>query len=542
MITTRRRLVRGAIAGAAVLGCPSRNTTPPVEVTFVGPDPARGHLLREAALRGATPRERITTKVAIVGAGAAGIAAAWRLARAGMHEWIVLELEDDAGGTARSGELPRSAYPMGAHYLPVPRPGFTALETMLADLDLVIGRDTDGRAEYDPRWICRAPVERHRHRALWHEGLYPASGQDDGEAAEWARFRDVLRGLDRRVGADGRRLFDLPLDRSSTELRHLDAISMSTWLDQQGFFSWRLRWLVDYGCRDDYGCTIDHTSAFAALHHFLARGLEDEHDRVLLTSPHGNAAFVGGLAERIEIGERLRLGHAVHAIDPDTGELAVHDLASATDVAITADVVLWAAPRFVLGHVLPRGVDPLGAEDLGYAPWLVASVEVDRAPKGTGAPLSWDNVAIEGDHLGYVVANHLEPLDRRRMPGAVLTFYEPRPAADAAGLRARRTELLALDEVTAGGHVIEALSTMHPGIAANVRTIHVTRWGHGMIRPVPGLLFGDVLARARAPIGRVLPCAADVGGLPLFEQAFALGVDAAERALARIGRATPTML
>ena len=119
MITTRRELVRGAIAGAAVLGCPSRSTPPPVEVTFVGPDPARGHLLREATLRGATPRERITTKVAIVGAGAAGIAAAWRLARAGMHEWIVLELEDDAGGTARSGELPRSAYPMGAHYLPV---------------------------------------------------------------------------------------------------------------------------------------------------------------------------------------------------------------------------------------------------------------------------------------------------------------------------------------------------------------------------------------------------------------------------------------
>lgn len=542
MITTRRELVRGAIAGAAVLGCPSRSSTPPVEVTFVGPDPARGHLLREAALRGGTPRDRMTTRVAIVGAGAAGIAAAWRLARAGLSDFIVFELEDDIGGTARSGELPRSAYPMGAHYLPVPRPGFVALESMLDDLGLVIGRDRDGRPEYDPRWICRAPVERHRHRALWHDGLYPASGQDDGEAEQWARFRDTLRALDRRVGSDGRRLFDLPLDRSSTELRHLDAISMTTWLDRQGFTSWRLRWLVDYGCRDDYGCTIDHTSAFAALHHFLARGLEDEHDRVLLASPHGNAAFVGGLAERIEIGERLRVGHAVHAIDPDTGELAVHDLGRGTDLAIAADVVLWAAPRFVLRHVLPRGVDPLGADELGYAPWLVANVEVARAPRGTGAPLSWDNVAIDGDHLGYVVANHLEPLDRRRTPGAVLTFYEPRPAADGDGLRARRTELLALDEVAAGEHVIASLSGMHPGIAADVRAIHVTRWGHGMVRPVPGLLFGDALTRARAPIGKVIPCAADVGGLPLFEQAFALGIAAAEDALARLGRPSPTML
>jgi len=40
----------------------------------------------------------------------------------------------------------------------------------------------------------------------------------------------------------------------------------------------------------------------------------------------------------------------------------------------------------------------------------------------------------------------------------------------------------------------------------------------------------------------VIPCAADVGGLPLFEQAFALGVSAAEQALARLGRGTPTML
>jgi hypothetical protein len=317
---------------------------------------------------------------------------------------------------------------------------------------------------------------------------------------------------------------------------------MAAWLDERGFTSWRLRWLVDYGCRDDYGCAIDHTSAFAALHHFLARGLEDEHDRVLLTWPRGNATLTTGIAALCELGDRLLLGRAVHGIDPDSGELAVHDFTTGSDVAVVADVVLWAAPRFVLPHVLPRGVDPLRADDLGYAPWLVANVEVDRAPRGAGAPLSWDNVAIEGDHLGYVVANHLEPLDRRRTPGAVLTFYEPRPAADAAGLRARRTELLALDEVAAGEHVLAQLSAMHPGIAEHVRTIHVTRWGHGMIRPVPGLLFGDALARAGAPIGRVIPCAADVGGLPLFEQAFALGVSAAEEALERIGRASPSVL
>jgi len=541
MTATRRELLQAALAGTAVLACPAPSQRTP-EIAFVGPDPARGHRLRDAALRGAAPSERLTTKIAIVGAGVSGLAAAWRLQRAGLRDLVLLELEDDTGGTARGGSLPRSAYPMGAHYLPVPRSGFAALEALLDDLGLVTGRDENGRREYDARAICRAPVERHRHLAIWHEGLYPAAGQTGDEAAQWERFRGMLRELDGRVGADGRRLFDLPVSRSSTELRGLDEISMATWLDQHGLTSWRLRWLVDYGMRDDYGCTIDHISAFAALHHFLARGLEDTHDRVLLTWPEGNAALTTGMAALADLGDRLRLGWAVHSIEPDTGELIAHDLAAGRDIAIAAEVVLWAAPRFVLRHVLPRGTDPLGADELGYAPWLVANVEVDQAPKGTGAPLSWDNVAIDGDHLGYVVANHLEPLDRRRTPGAVLTWYEPRPAADPDGLRVRRAELLAMDEATAGAHVLAGLSSMHPGIEAHVRTIHVTRWGHGMIRPVPGLLFGPALARARAPIGRVIPCAADVGGLPLFEQAFALGVDAAEQALVRLGRPTPSML
>jgi hypothetical protein len=64
--------------------------------------------------------------------------------------------------------------------------------------------------------------------------------------------------------------------------------------------------------------------------------------------------------------------------------------------------------------------------------------------------------------------------------------------------------------------VSSALDAMHPGLARSIRRIDIARWGHGMIRPVPGLLFSDDLALAAAPIGRVLPCAADVGGLPLF--------------------------
>lgn len=528
----RRELLIGAAAGLAGAACSREVAAPPV-VRMVGPDPARGHLVRDAALAGRPVHERVRTGVVIVGAGVAGLAAAWRLERAGMRDYVIVELEDDLGGTARGGELPRSAYPMGAHYLPVPRPGFVALETLLDDLGLVIGRDRDGRAEYDPRAIVRAPVERHRVGALWHEGLYPAHGQDAAETAAMAGFMDRLRALD-RTGRDGRRLFDLPIETCSADLRALDRISMSEWLVREGLDAPRLRWLVDYGCRDDYGCRIDHTSAFAGLHHFLARGLEDTDDRLLLSWPEGNAHLCRAMAARCELGDRLRTATAVLAIDPDRGTLTAHDLRADRSLGFAAELVLWAAPRFVLTRVLPAGRDPLAPGALGYAPWLVANVEVARAPAGTGAPLAWDNVAIDADHLGYVVANHLEPEPDRRRAGAVLTFYEPWCAADATELRARRTALLEADADTLAAHVQTELARMHGDL--DIRAIDLVRWGHGMIRPSPGLLFGEALATARAPIGRVLPCAADTSGLALFEQAFANGVRAAETALARRGR------
>src|SRR4051812_17396575 len=84
-----------------------------------GPD-AVGHRLRDGFRPAATGRSRVG--VLIVGGGAAGLSAAWRLSRAGFHDYRVLELDDAPGGTARSGENAVSRYPWGAHYLPCPLP------------------------------------------------------------------------------------------------------------------------------------------------------------------------------------------------------------------------------------------------------------------------------------------------------------------------------------------------------------------------------------------------------------------------------------
>jgi phytoene dehydrogenase-like protein len=515
-------------------GC--RQPPPPVERAFVGQDPARGHLLRDGALVAGLGRERIPCEVLIVGGGVAGMAAAWRLRRAGATDVRLVELERDVGGTAGSGSTPRSRYPLGAHYLPTPHPELVGLRTLLRELGIVIGTGADGEPEHDPRMILRAPLERHRYRGKWEEGLYPGAGETPDEAAQHERWQEHLRELDRRRGADGRRLFALPVDRSSTELRHLDRSSIADYLDGLGLTSWRLRWAIDYACRDDYGCTLSQCSAFAALHHYLCRGLEDRRERFILSWPEGNAHLVERMAEAAELGERLHRDTVVHAIDPDTGIVHAHDVEAGHGRVFEAQQVLWAAPRFVLRRVLPAGRDPLPEGALLYTPWLVANVELARRPAGIGAPLAWDNVPVGADNLGYVVATHLEDLQARYEAGTVLTYYQPMPADDAAGLRARRQELLEASLDHWCDHVTAELEAIHPGLAPEIRRIHVARWGHAMIRPGPGWLFGRERAVARGPLGRVIPCAADVGGLPLFEEAFAGGAAAAELALARLGR------
>jgi phytoene dehydrogenase-like protein len=542
MTLSRRKLLAGS---TLALGCrePVRN----VEPQLIGQSPERGHLLRSAALLDSTSslgmaREKVG--VVIVGGGVAGFTAAWRLSKMGFDDFVLLELEPEVGGTARSGTLPRSVHPMGAHYLPTPPRECVELLELLHDLGVLVGYEHDGTPEFRSIDICAGPDERHFFAGTWHAGLYPNEGETSDEAAQWERFWDSLRELDGARDGSGELLFRLPVRRSAGRLRDLDRMSMAAWLDARGLTSWRLRWYVDYACRDDYGCSVEQTSAFAGLHHFLGRGLEQTRDGALLTWAGGNAELIGALQRRLDLGPRLRRDHLVYAIEPELsgghGRVRVRDLVGERTIELEAEAVLWAAPRFLLGHVLPRGRDGLEPSALSYAPWLVANLELSQRPGGVGEMLAWDNVPIIEDprarNLGYVVATHQEGRDRAIEPGAVITYYEPLVADDAQGLATARAHLLATDARGLGDRVLRALEHMHPAIRRSLTALHVHRWGHAMIRPVPGLLFGGALERARAPIGCVRACATDVGGLPLFEEAFYAALEAADWALERVGR------
>src|SRR5690349_15064338 len=80
---------------------------------------ATGHLLRDRKFF-PPPKRTIKVPVAIVGGGIAGLSAAWRLRKQGFKDFVLLEMNEQAGGNARSGENEITAYPWAAHYVPVP--------------------------------------------------------------------------------------------------------------------------------------------------------------------------------------------------------------------------------------------------------------------------------------------------------------------------------------------------------------------------------------------------------------------------------------
>ncbi len=235
-----RREAIAALVGLPALSsflasCREAPERPPFGGVIAGADVLRGHRIRTGELLTRPVARRESVGVAILGAGISGLSAAWTFSRAGFTDFRLYELEDDPGGNARSGQNAVSAFPWGAHYVPVPVYGNAALETLLSEVGALTGRTPDGEPEWAEEMLCAEPEERLFFRGIWYEGLYPRAGASREDREELSRFeREMLRFAALR-DAKGRRAFALPRRRSSddAEWTALDRISMREWLTRE---------------------------------------------------------------------------------------------------------------------------------------------------------------------------------------------------------------------------------------------------------------------------------------------------------------------
>ena len=553
----QRRHFLGSAAAALLAGC--QPPPPALEFAFAGIDLERGHALRDLLAQGPLPAPTLVRRaqVIIAGGGVAGLAAARSLRLAGVHDFALLELEDTPGGNSRAGAVNGVACPLGAHYLPVPGDHAPEVQDLLEELGL--RQRVAGRWQYDERHLCHSPQERLYFEREWQEGLLPVQGVGEATLEQYRRFSQA-------VGAASRAArFTMPqfaaLDaKTGLAPAHqaLDAMTFEAWLQQQGLDDAHLRWYLDYCCRDDYGAGMARVSAWAGLHYFASRhgfhapGEAVAEDREgVLTWPEGNGWLTQQLATPLKAQGQLQTGTSVLRIAETRRGVEVDAFNHHS-----GNVERWQAPRcivalpvFVAARVVqnPPAFLAQAAQRLQWAPWAVTNIHLN-APLADrpGAAPAWDNV-IYGDSnpggLGYVDASH-QKLDPRPRP-TVLTYYQ------ALGDVAEARQQLATQGAEHWGRAaLAALAGPHPDVLQHATRVQVTRYGHAMSIPVPGvqtflsqiglqgtpgkrklLLNGERQRALPTPATARLAFAhSDWSGYSVFEEAFTRGHAAGLRA------------
>ena len=523
---------RSVLAGAALplvgslFGCEKIEE---VQGGFTGVDPERGHLLRERKAWPA-PTKIHTTRVVIAGGGVAGLAAARALRLKNQQDFVLLELETQAGGNSRGSVVNGIACPLGAHYLPVPSDAAADVQNLLEELGL--RKRVAGRWVYDERHLCHSPQERLFFNGEWQEGLLPLHGVGRETLTQYQRFAALV------ARARQSATWSVPASRAvpSPFMESLAAITFENYLVQNGLDNPHLRWYLNYCCNDDYGAGVATVSAWAGLHYFASRhgfsapsheggDTTEPADREgVLTWPEGNGWLTRQLA--LPLKERLQTGQVVVRIATVKHGVEVDSFNTATQTVERwqAERCIVALPVFVAARVVENPSEFLrqAAARTRYAPWLVANIHIKSPLQDRpGAPPSWDNVIHDaaapnahGASLGYVDAMHQS---LQSVPGAtVLTHYR------ALGDVPQGRKLLMDTPWTAWRDVILAdLSRAHPDIAAKATRIDITRYGHAMAVPVPATRDNPSFRSAAA--GRLSFAHSDWAGYSVFEEAFTLG-------------------
>lgn len=523
-----------ALSGAGVWLNACRQT-PSFPSTITGADAATGHLLRQPQT--GTPTTVTPVKIAIVGGGVSGLSAARRLYKKGITDFALLDLDNRVGGNARWDHNEVSAYPCGAHYIPIPNNTLTEYHDFLREADVITGVDENGLPVYNERHLCFDPEERLFINGRWQEGLVPQFGVPEAEKKQIDAFLKEMNRFRYLTGADGKEAFAIPIDRSSKDplLTRLDQQTMYQWMEQQGYTSSYLQHYINYCCRDDYGTTIRDVSAWAGIHYFASRKGKGKNVSYadVLTWPEGNGFLVQQLAK--DLSSQIHTGCLATSVTQEEGKahITYFDTTAKVYRKLVADQCIVAVPQYIVSKLISDTKRAVWVkENLHYVPWMVAALKVKKMEERTGIAMSWDNVLYDSQSLGFVDATH-QSLEQYE-PKKNLVYYLPLTDLPPMEARKKARERTANEWTQL---IIADLKKVYPDLENNIEDVKITLWGHAMVQPLPGMIHGPVRERLAAGIGSNIHFAnSDLAGVSIFEEAFYQGWGAAEKAILQLSK------
>jgi phytoene dehydrogenase-like protein len=462
----------------------------------------------------------------IIGGGISGLVAAWRLGKLGVTNFLLLEKEPVAGGVAREGTQGTQTFALGAAYSVYP---FNQqLIDLYTDLGVVTGLDADGYPIVDPKYVVKSPTNNVYMNGQWYVDAWETGMENlplpQQALTDLLACRDEIDVLYNYVGADGLLAFDCPTDASTTDaaIRALDDISFAQWVEAKGWDPAVSQFFVRY-TKSALGTTPDKASAWGMLN-FLGSEFYP-----VQSQPGGNAYVVQMLAAKVG-SAKIKLNALVVRVVEEGGEVHVAYLDNGTPVVLRAKTAIYAAPRHMVRYLVP-GLAEANRNDyteFHYSAYLIANVHVTKTPTG----VAYDNwVHDECFFTDFIVADWAGLDDPANAPASranVLTVYCPLIGPND------RADMLTQPFEYYEQKILPDLERVLPGVTATITAFDLFRWGHPMLTPEPGFIFGTAREGAQAPLGAITFAASDVDGLPAFENAVATGYRAADEANAII--------
>lgn len=522
----RRAFIKKAMlmTGSGVIYASCKVNGKTISGTIVGQNAGLGHLVRDKKLSQAT--SFIDKEVVIIGGGISGLSAARALTKNNIRNVLMIEMDSHLGGNSKWGENDYSQYPFGAHYLPIPNNHQKEITDFLQSCNIITAYSNE-LPDYNEAYLCHAPEDRLYINNFWQEGVVPAYGIAEADKQTIERFLKEMESYKWQKGNDDKYFFDIPISSSSedSKYQYLDGLTLAEWLAENSYKSEHLNHYLNYAMKDDFGVDIAQISAWVGIHYFAARKgkANNAESSDILTWPGGN----GFLAQQLLKQTNAEIQHSsmVYHIEERGNEVLLSYYNGETNEVkgIKAKYVIAAIPAFIFKRLMGNHQP----SKIPYSTWMIGNLVVKNdLIERKGAWMSWDNVIYNSESLGYINNNH--QLLNRVNNHLNLTYYLPFTNGD----HTTRQKVLDTTYEAWVKTIIDDLKMVHPNIEECLVKVDIHLWGHAMVQPKTGWIFGDYRKSLNENnSNRIFTAHTDYAGISIFEEAFYQGWYAAEKVM-----------